>query len=84
MKVVTLRNLTPKLVRAILARATGEGTSITKAVIRILEEATGVRNQAGRLHHDLDELAGRWSAEEAQRFEQELTEQRKIDPELWQ
>ncbi len=84
MKVVTLRKLAPNLVRAIQARATSEGTSITKTVIRILEEATGVRKQAGRLHHDLDGLAGRWSAEEARRFERELADQRKIDPELWQ
>ena len=35
-------------------------------------------------HHDLDHLAGTWSPEEAREFEAALTEQRQIDPELWE
>jgi hypothetical protein len=56
------------------------GLSLNRTVIRILEEALGQRRE---LHHDLDHLAGTWSAEEAAAFDAALTEQRRIDPELW-
>ena len=36
-----------------------------------------------RTHHDLDALAGGWSAEEAEEFERALAEQRRIEPEIW-
>ena len=35
------------------------------------------------LHHDLDHLAGSWSADEAAEFDKDLAAQRKIDQELW-
>ena len=59
-------------------------SSLNKAVLRMLDEASG-RSAAPRvLHHDLDHLAGTWSEEEAQAFDAALAEQRPIDPELWE
>lgn len=86
MKVVTLRKLPPEVVRAVQRRARERGTSISKAVVSLLEEATGVRPRRGAatLHHDLDALAGSWTEEEARAFERTLREQRRVDPELWQ
>ncbi len=55
---------------------------MNKTVIRLLELATGLAGRKRR-HHDLDHLAGRWSAEEARTFERELARHRRIDPELW-
>ena len=34
-------------------------------------------------HDDLDHLAGTWSEEEAKGFETSLSEQRRVDPDLW-
>jgi hypothetical protein len=34
-------------------------------------------------HDDLDDLAGTWSPEEGEAFDRVLSEQRTIDPELW-
>jgi hypothetical protein len=36
-----------------------------------------------RRYHDLDELAGSWSKQEADAFDQALGKQRTIDPEMW-
>jgi hypothetical protein len=84
MTAITLRNIPRKLQEVIRRRADTEGASLNKTVIRMLEEAAGGRATTGReLHHDLDHLAGTWSAEEAAIFEAALGEQRKIDPEPW-
>jgi len=86
MKVVTLRKLPPEVIKVVQRRARERGTSISKAVISLLEEAAGVRQKrlAPTLYHDLDTLAGSWTKEEAASFEKGLRKQRRIDPELWQ
>jgi hypothetical protein len=70
------------------ALAREEGASLAQTVIRLLLRATGLRDPHGhgdapRRHHDLDALAGTWSMEEAEEFDRVLTEQRRIDPDIW-
>ncbi|MBI4483238.1 MAG: hypothetical protein HY652_10140 [Acidobacteria bacterium] len=85
MKVVTLRNLPPELVRRIRRKAREKHLSINKTVIGLLGENMGMtrKKKDQALHHDLDSLAGSWTKEEASAFDQALTRQRSIDPELW-
>lgn len=85
MKAVTLRNVPPDLVRTIRRRAIDKGLSINKAVIDLLAEGAGSRGakSARRFHDDLDELADSWTKEEAAEFERALSEQRGIDPRVW-
>ena len=85
MKAITVRNLPPEVARAIREKAKKEKISLNRAVISLLEEATG-QTAAPRkevLHHDLDEFFGCWSKEEADEFDEALREQRQIDPEMW-
>ena len=82
MTAITLRNIPPKLQEVILQRAEEEELSLNKVVLRMLEEAAGLRG-APREHRDLDHLAGTWTKEEAAEFEAVLKDQRRIDPELW-
>lgn len=84
-KIVTLRKLPPDVVKVIQRRARERGTSITRAVVSLLEDAAGIRRtkRGPLLHDDLDSLAGSWTKEEATAFERALSEQRRIDPELW-
>jgi plasmid stability protein len=72
MKPITLRNLPEPVSRIIRQRAATEGISLSRAVIKVLEERLG--HQA--LHHDLDDLAGSWSEEEARAFDRTLAAQR--------
>ncbi len=85
MKATTVRNFPPEVARAVRERAATGRISSNRAIIELLETAIGRRRpkrpQDG--HHDLDQLAGTWTKEEAARFEVALREQRAIDPELW-
>jgi len=85
MKAITLRNIPASLGRAIEKRATNERISLNRAVIELLSEGLGIEMRERRevVHHDLDHLAGAWSVAEAEEFEVTLSEQRRIDPELW-
>lgn len=84
-KVVTLRKLPPQIARAIQERARAEKSSFCKAVVSLLEEATGAnRNRTGqRIYTDLDVLAGSWSRAETAAFDRDLKKQRRIDDEIW-
>ena len=85
MKVVTLRNLSPALSRALRRKADETRSSVSKTVIGLLEETVGIgrRQKNRRIHHDLDELSGAWTKDEATAFNKALKTQRSIDAELW-
>lgn len=85
MKALTLRKLPPDVVRMIERRARAQGVSLTRAAVQLLEEATGSRPEKPRptLHHDLEALAGAWTAAAAAAFDAALARQRALDPELW-
>ncbi len=86
MKTITLRNLTPELAAEIERIAAEEHLSLNRTAIRLLEKGAGIRSHAGHeiVHRDLDHLAGSWSDEEAAQFDASLSQQRKIDPEMWE
>jgi plasmid stability protein len=84
MKAVTLRNLPPSLDRTIRQRAKKKGVSVNKVVIGLLQEHLGeAEKRPVRRYHDLDELAGSWSKQEAEAFDRALAKQRAIDLEMW-
>ena len=84
MKAITVRNIPPELALILEREARASDTSLNKTVIRLLEKATGLLSRPGRRRfHDLDDLAGCWTPDEASEFDRELAGQRKIDPELW-
>jgi plasmid stability protein len=84
MKAVTLRNLPPQLDRTIRQRAKKKGVSVNKAVIGLLQDHLGESERKPvRRYHDLDELAGSWTKQEAEAFDRALAKQRGIDLELW-
>jgi hypothetical protein len=83
LRTITIRNLPVELRERLEAEANREGVSLAQTVIRLL--ATGLNRSPNRRarHHDLDELAGTWSAEEAAEFDEALAAQRRIDPDVW-
>jgi hypothetical protein len=84
MNAITVRNLPPAVAKAVREKARREKLSLNKAIVRLLEEATGVGQRKEKIvHHDLDHLAGAWSAEEYDQFTAAIREQRQIDPEMW-
>ena len=85
MKAITLRGVPPEVARMIQRKSHETGESLNKVVIELLEAGAGVRRRRGRkvVHHDLDDLAGAWSREEAAAFDRSLKDQREIDADLW-
>ncbi len=90
MEVVTLRKIPREVSRRIRRLAAEERTSINRTVIRLLEERLGAQGRPAGAHpsraalyRDLDALAGCWTPEEADAFEEALRPQRAIEPELW-
>ena len=84
MKTITLRNLPEHVAELIRERAERDRTSLTKTVIRLLEERLQMDHSVlPPKHHDLDHLAGAWSEADADEFDRNLQRQRTIDPELW-
>jgi hypothetical protein len=81
---ITVRNLPPAVAKAVKAKAKKERLSLNKAIVRLLEEATGTDpTREKEIHHDLDHLAGKWSEAEYRQFMEALGERRQIDPEMW-
>lgn len=56
-----------------------EGISLSKAVIRIIDEYTDT-TKPQLTYHDLDSLSGKWIKAEADQIDKALSEQRAIDP----
>ena len=83
MNAISVRNLPPAVAKAVKDKARKEGLSLNKAIVKLLEEATGVRPRKRSVHHDLDRFFGTWSSEEADAFDRALKEQRPIEPEMW-
>ena len=85
MKAITVRDIPRGVAEILRRRARQKGTSMSRTVIQVLEEATGAapRKKEESRHHDLDDLAGSWSADEAAEFDAALAEQRAVDPEMW-
>jgi len=81
---VTVRNLPPGVAKAVKEKARKEKLSLNKAIVRLLEEATGVEKGKKKVvHHDLDRFFGTWTKEEADAFDEAMREHRQIDPEMW-
>ncbi len=84
MKTVTLRKIPPALNRVINDRMRTKKLSQNKAVIDLLEEQAGIPSSSkASEHHDLDDLAGVWSKQEADAFDKNLVRQRSIERDLW-
>jgi hypothetical protein len=83
MKVITLRKLPQHVARVVEEKSRSEGISFSKAVIRLIEESSA-SPKPQVTYHDLDALSGKWTRTEADRFDRALSEQRAIDPDLWQ
>jgi hypothetical protein len=82
-KAITLRNLPESVARAVRERAARYHISLNKAVLGLLEDATGVAATGPRRFHDMDHLFGSISPETADVLEREMLDGRRIDPEDW-
>ena len=85
MKPITLRDIPPKVQKAIRKEAAREEMSLNKAVNKMLneyvEQKTGTKTDV--VYDDLESLFGAWSPSESAQFSRKLKKQRRVDRELW-
>jgi plasmid stability protein len=82
---LSIRGLDEGALAALKQRAAADKASVNAVVLKLLDEALGrsPRGPAAQRHHDLDSLAGRWSAQEAQDFDQATAPFGEVDASMW-
>ncbi len=84
MKTLTIRGIDPVLSNAIKSLAMENQESINQTALKILKDAAGVSSKpVFRSFTDLDTLAGTWSEDDEEQFNQVVEYFNKIDQELW-
>lgn len=84
MTTMTLRGIDDTLAKSLKELARNEGVSLNALVLRIIREATGIEKRKRTiLHHDLDSLAGTWSAEDEADFHAATKTLEAVDTDLW-
>ena len=80
MKALTIRNLPPAVAEALEREKVRRGVSVNQTVIDLLRQGLGVGVPRS---NGLGALAGRWTDDELQRFEEAVAPFEEPDPELW-
>jgi DNA polymerase III delta prime subunit len=84
MTTMTLRGIDENLAQTLKEMARTQGVSLNALALRLIREATGVDKRKRTLvHHDLDTLAGTWSAEEETVFQAATRSLETIDEDMW-
>jgi plasmid stability protein len=82
MKALTIRNVDPRLARALAREQSRRKASLNQVVLELLRQALGVDAQVRR-SNGLAKLAGTWTARELTEFDRNIKMFGRIDPEEW-
>lgn len=82
---LSVRGLDETVLAELKRRAGQDSASVNSLVVRLLNEATlGCKpSRAASEYHDLDPLAGTWSAEDQRHFEAATQVFAEVDADLW-
>jgi len=84
MKTLTLRGIDEELAGGLERLARQGRESMNGVILHLLRDKLGLSKPKFReIHHDLDDLAGTWTDEEAREFDAVVSEFSRIDEELW-
>ena len=84
MATMTLRGIDDTIAQALKERARREDTSVNTLLLKILRESLGLeKKRRTAVYHDLDHLAGTWSAQECDEFLAATAVFEKVDKEMW-
>ena len=84
MKAITLRGIDDDLDQALRRAAARSSASVNATILRLLRTALRLEKKKFRVvHHDLDSLAGTWTAEDLQEFEEHTRPFSEVDEDLW-
>ena len=85
MSSLSIRGVDPQLAATLKQQAKASQKSINQFVLEALHKHVGLdkEKQFTREYHDLDDLFGRWSAEEFVQIQSKIDGERQIDEDLW-
>jgi len=84
MKTITLRGIDDETAAILKKQAKDSCTSVNATVLNLIRESMGLeKKKRTRVYNDLDDLAGGWSKEDEQAFNETTQSFVKIDEELW-
>ena len=83
MATMRIRGLDENILRVLKANAKREGIRLNSLALRLLQAGYFSRETADGGYHDLDDLAGTWSRQEAVEFGRNSAPFPEIDPALW-
>ena len=85
MTTLSIRGLDAQSLAELKKRAALEDASVNSLVLKLIDQGLGLlpAKPALKRHHDLDTLAGTWSAAEAAEFEAAIGPLQQVDSGLW-
>ena len=85
MKTISLRGVDDEIAKKLKEQAVQRGTSVNTLILQFIRSSIGLKAPAVRRHkhHDLDQLAGTWTDEDAAEFIRATSNFERIDKELW-
>ena len=85
MKAVTIRGIEPEVAEKLKLTAAQQGKSVNQLTVDIIKESLGMQKKKKYTikYNDLDDLFGRWSEAEFKAINAKISDERKIDQELW-
>jgi plasmid stability protein len=85
MKSVTIRGVEDEVSEKLKRVAAEQGKSVNQFAIEIIKKSLGFDKEKKftREYQDLDDLFGRWSQKEFEEINAKISQNRRIDPELW-
>lgn len=79
-----LRGMPQEVMLFLKKEAKNQQISINSLILNIIEQGIGYTPQKKKkIYHELDELAGTWTAQESKAFKEKNKTFENIDPELW-
>ena len=82
---ITIDGLDADILDRLQVEAMRRGVDVNAVILQVIQDGLTPASTPGseQLHHDLDALAGTWSAEEADAFRAATEDVRKVDEDLW-
>ncbi len=85
MKAVTIRGIEAEVAEKLKQTAAEKGKSVNQLTLEIIKEGLGLKKEKRytREYNDLDELFGSWSNDEFEKIHAKISQERRVDQELW-
>lgn len=81
---IHLRNVDEKLILLLKQQANKEDISVNTLILMLLRRSLGLSTQLkAPVYHDLDNLCGTWTKQQAKEFVNNTAEFETIDKEMW-